>query len=225
MGVVTVHMVPCSGPEALQSTADNLCRMIEKLGGRRDGVFCVDCETYQNVSMGRFQHVLHDSEHPASVFSLLESGLCLVADANFDSLMNKLNPQLFTTKIGTKVECKGPRYQVEDFILKIGTVTIGTSARGLLVECEYQPCAVTASCWELMRELMEPLLGLPLNQPVQYLALRMREIYTPVDTIQQYMEHFNALRKSNPIQGAQAPVSGQIGSQANPNAQTPVSRA
>ncbi|XP_003737793.1 mediator of RNA polymerase II transcription subunit 20-like [Galendromus occidentalis] len=224
MGVVIVHMVPCSGPEALQSTADNLCRMIERIGGQRDGVFCVDCETYFNTSMGRTQHVLHDSEHPASVFSLLESGLCLVADANFDSLMNKLTPQLFTTKMGTKVECKGPRYQVEDFVLKVGTVTIGTSARGLLVECEYQPCPVTASCWELMRELMESLLGVPLNQPGPYLALRMREIYTPVDTIQQYMEHFNVLRKSNPVQAVSAPASGQSGGQTNQNAQTPTSK-
>ncbi|OQR66514.1 mediator of RNA polymerase II transcription subunit 20-like [Tropilaelaps mercedesae] len=197
MGVVSVHMVPCAGPEALQSTAEAVCRLVERQGGRRDGGFCVDCETFLNVPSGRPMHVLHDSEHPASVFSLLESRLCLVADSNFDALMNKLSPQLYSTKIGTKVECKGPRYQTGDFLVKVGTVTVGTSARGVLVECEYQPCAVPASCWDLIRELLEPILGVSLPQPNQYLAPRMNELYAPVDTIQQYMEHFNVLRRTN----------------------------
>lgn len=65
MGVVSVHMVPCSGPEALHSTAEAVCRLVERQGGRREGGFCVDCETFQNVPSGRPLHILHDSERPA----------------------------------------------------------------------------------------------------------------------------------------------------------------
>lgn len=55
-------------------------------------------------------------------------------------------------------------------------------------------------CWELMREFLQGFLGstVPSNPP-PYLANRMQENYTPIDTIHQYLEHFMMFRKSTGI--------------------------
>lgn len=50
-------------------------------------------------------HLLHNSEHPASVFSILETGtkqIALVADLLFDLLILKMTP-VYTSKKQTKV--------------------------------------------------------------------------------------------------------------------------
>lgn len=138
--------------------------------------------------------------------------------------------------------------------MKIGAVSINKSVRGLLVECEYLPCFVASQCWELIRELLEPLLGgfstsnykvffkssqqffdfstnwlmcftgVSINQPNPYLAPRMNELYTPVDTIQQYMDHFNALRRGVANQSLPPSQGGpnSVGSNQNPNQQIKV---
>lgn len=61
-------------------------------------------------------HVLHNSEHPASVFSILDTGskqISLVADSLFDLLILKMTPA-YTSKKQTKVRvalCRTQRAQ------------------------------------------------------------------------------------------------------------------
>lgn len=50
--------------------------------------------------------MLHNSEHPASVFSILDTGakqIALVADSLFDLLILKMTPAAYTSKKQTKV--------------------------------------------------------------------------------------------------------------------------
>lgn len=47
-----------------------------------------------------------------------------------------------------------------------------------------------------MKEFMQGFLGNNIvHSPPQYLQSRMNEIYKPVDTIQQYIDHFNSFRR------------------------------
>lgn len=78
-------------------------------------------------------YVMHNSEYPLSCFALFENGPCLIADANFDVLMVKLKG-FFQNAKGNKIESRGTRYQYCDFLVKVGTVTMGPSARGISVE-------------------------------------------------------------------------------------------
>lgn len=57
--------------------------------------------------------------------------------------------------------------------------------------------------WDLLNEFMQGLLGptIPL-QPPRHLVNRMNEIYTPIDTIYQYLEHFSAYRKITGLRSA-----------------------
>ncbi|XP_047368421.1 mediator of RNA polymerase II transcription subunit 20 isoform X4 [Vespa velutina] len=163
------------------------------------------CKTLQLLTKLRVQrtvHVLHNSEQPASVFALLESGnkiVPLIADGLFDLLMMKMT-SIYTSKKQTKIESKGPRFEIGDFCVKLGSVTMSQNFKGILVEVEYRPCVIPGSAWELLREFLQGFLGSAVsNQAPQYLQNRMNEIYQPMDTIQQYLEHFGQYRKATGV--------------------------
>ncbi|CAN8018243.1 unnamed protein product, partial [Ixodes persulcatus] len=197
----SIHQFPIPEGKSGQQATELLQKRLETLGAVREGVFCVDCETYYsapNISEypSRSVNIIHDTEHPATCFALLDTGLCLVADTTFDMLMLKM-AGIYSPKKSTKMEAKGPRYEVADFLVKVGSVSMGPSFRGILVEVEYLPCVVPSSCWDLMREFLQGFMGTAVQGPPQYLQGRMNELYNPVDTVQQYMDHFNSFRRAS----------------------------
>lgn len=89
----------------------------------------------------RSVHVLHNSENPASVFALLEAAsgnktVALVTDSLFDLLMIKLGTY-YQPRKQTKMESKGPRFEAGDFLVKLGSVTMGATFKGILVEVQH----------------------------------------------------------------------------------------
>ncbi|KAK2713991.1 hypothetical protein QYM36_009770 [Artemia franciscana] len=147
-------------------TIDLLSTRITALGAVKKDIFIVDCETFTqptaipNVAP-RSVNVLHDSEMPVSVFSLLDTGtkiVPLVADSLFDLLMLKMAPW-YVPKKNLKIESKGPRFEAGDFIVKLGSVSMGGHFKGILVEVEYTACCVPQACWDLMKEFIQGFLG------------------------------------------------------------------
>ena len=61
----------------------------------------------------------------------------LIADGLFDLLMMKLT-NIYTSKKQTKIESKGPRFEVGDFCVKLGSVTMSQNFKGVLVEVSQQ---------------------------------------------------------------------------------------
>ncbi|NXU93168.1 MED20 polymerase, partial [Xiphorhynchus elegans] len=138
--VPSVSQVPVAEGKSVQQTVELLARRLEALGAEKQGTFGVDCETYHTAGTigtqgqtGKLMYVMHNSEYPLSCFALFENGPCLVADANFDTLMVKLKG-FFQNAKANKIESRGTRYQYCDFLVKLGTVTMGPSARGISVE-------------------------------------------------------------------------------------------
>lgn len=205
MGVTILQQFPIVDNRTGPSTIELLTKRITALGAVQQGQFLVDCDTYTSVpQLGaqRTVHVLHNSEQPATVFSILETGtktIPLATDGLFDLLMMKMS-SFYQSKKLIKAESKGPRFEIGDFCVKLGSVTVSSNFKGVLVEVEYRPCIVPGMCWELMREFLQGFLGstVPSNPP-PYLANRMQENYTPIDTIHQYLEHFMMFRKSTGI--------------------------
>uniref|UniRef100_A0A1B6CV64 Mediator of RNA polymerase II transcription subunit 20 n=2 Tax=Clastoptera arizonana TaxID=38151 RepID=A0A1B6CV64_9HEMI len=205
MGVTVLQQFPMLENRTGPQTIEFLNKRVLALGAVQSGQFLVDCETYMSVpALGhqRTVHVLHNSEQPASVFSLLETGtktIPLVADGLFDLLMLKMTP-FYMSKKQTKIESKGPRYELGDFCIKLGSVTMNQTFKGVLVEVEYRPCVVPGYCWELLREFLQGFLGSCVQSVIpQYLQNRINDIYQPMDTIHQYLEHFSMYRKSTGI--------------------------
>lgn len=147
MGVTILQQFPIVDNRTGPSTIELLTKRITALGAVQQGQFLVDCETYTSVpQLGaqRTVHVLHNSEQPATVFSMLETGtktIHLSTDGLFDLLMMKMS-SFYQSKKLTKAESKGPRFEIGDFCVKLGSVTVSSNFKGVLVEVEYRPCIV-----------------------------------------------------------------------------------
>ncbi|XP_058799798.1 mediator of RNA polymerase II transcription subunit 20 isoform X2 [Phymastichus coffea] len=204
MGVVVLYQYPMTENRTGPQTIEFLTKRIVALGAVQSGQYLVDCDTWSSIpQLGhpRTVHILHNSEQPASVFAVLESGnkvVPLIADGLFDLLMIKLNTIYQNRK--QKMECKGPRFELGDFLVKLGSVTMTQNFKGVLVEVEYRPCVVASGCLELIREFVHGFLGnVASNQVPQYLQNRVNDIYQPMDTIHQYLDHFGQYRKATTV--------------------------
>ncbi|CAG0879534.1 unnamed protein product [Cyprideis torosa] len=132
-------------------------------------------------SQQKILHVIHNSEQPASVFGVLETGtkhICVVADYIFQVLLMKITGTLSggakpKADSNTKIESRGQRFEAGDFIVKLGMVTMGTNFKGIIVEVEYQPCWLPKACYNLMKEFIQSFMGscVP-NNPPPYLQVR-----------------------------------------------------
>ena len=121
-------------------------RRITNLGCSETGQFQVDCETYHSSpnlvvpgqGSGQVQkilHVLHNSEYPATVFSVLEpqpgvktqptqlqspaNRITFTTDYLFDLLLLKLSSVYEKNKQNQKIVSKGNRYEIGDFVVKV----------------------------------------------------------------------------------------------------------
>lgn len=233
MGVTVLHAYPVPSDKTAPQVVELIKRRITNLGCSETGQFQVDCETYHSSpnlvvpgqGSGQVQkilHVLHNSEYPATVFSVLEpqpgvktqptqlqspaNRITFTTDYLFDLLLLKLSSVYEKNKQNQKIVSKGNRYEIGDFVVKLGIVSVTGSVKGILVEVEYLPCLVVQSCWSLIIEFMRGFLGdvVP-NQMPSYHKSRMDMvnpsmhrimIYTPENTINQYLEHFMMFRRS-----------------------------
>ncbi|XP_062550500.1 mediator of RNA polymerase II transcription subunit 20 [Armigeres subalbatus] len=209
MGVTILQPYPVENKSGAQ-TIEFLVKRVLALGAIQTGHFLVDCETYTSIPQigaTKTVHILHNSEQPASVFSILDTGtkqIPLVTDGLFDLLMTRISP-VYTSKKQTKIESKGPRFEFGDFLIKLGSVTMSQNFKGVLVEVEYRPCLVASSCWQLMLEFLQGFLGSNVSNTIpSYFSQRINinsnhtkanDIYQPIDTINQYLEHFTNYRK------------------------------
>ncbi|KAL5274822.1 MED20 family protein [Megaselia abdita] len=166
-------------------------------------------------------HILHNSEFPASTFSILDTGakhIPLVADNLFDLLMIKIG-NVYTQKKQPSIESKGPRFEYGDFLIKLGSVTMNGNFKGILIEFEYRPCIVFLNCWELMRELIQGFLGISISSTYPqffqqqtlisgHQSLKQNDSFQAIDTINQYLEHFINYRKQTTSIGGSTQITG-----------------
>lgn len=73
----------------------------------------------------------------------------------------------------------------------------------LLSQVEYGPCVVASDCWSLLLEFLQSFLGSHAPGAPTVFGNRHDAVYGPADTMIQYMELFNKIRKQQ-----QVPVAG-----------------
>ncbi|MCL4129992.1 UNVERIFIED_CONTAM: hypothetical protein GTU68_060801 [Idotea baltica] len=104
---------------------------------------------------------------------------------------------MYQSKKNLKIESKGYRFEIGDFLVKVGSVTMSNGQyKGILVEVEYLPCLVPDQCWTVLKEFMQSFMGScgPTEAP-KYIQNRFHELYRPQDTVLQYLEKFNEFRE------------------------------
>lgn len=73
----------------------------------------------------------------------------------------------------------------------------------LCPQVEYGPCVVASDCWSLLLEFLQSFLGSHTPGAPAVFGNRHDVVYGPADTMVQYMELFNKIRKQQ-----QVPVAG-----------------
>ncbi|KAJ8872684.1 hypothetical protein PR048_026297 [Dryococelus australis] len=146
----------------------------------------------------RTVHVLHNSEQPASVFSILDTGtktISLVADGLFDLLMMKMT-SMYTSKKQTKIESKGPRFEIGDFCVKLGSVTMSQNFKGVLVEVRHSCFFLISNCVTLDKNFLRAFLKFLACSVILCRVAKQQptEKLGKYRLIQQYLRHLNNKR-------------------------------
>ena len=216
MGVSCVHSLTIPSGKSGQQVIESINKRLESFGAQKCGQFSVDSDTYYSVNQmtgqtpegsdstvttpggqtSRVLNVFHCSEYPMSCFGLLDTGTSLVADSTFDLILLNLSAN-YSNKKMNRIEVRGQKWSLHDFCVRIGSCSLGPSLKGVLLEIEYKPSVVANHCWDLIKELAQSLCGSGISVANQWMASRMNEMYSPMDTIKQYNYHFNQLRKAN----------------------------
>lgn len=218
MGVTVLY--PYRIPEGVTGAqaVEKLNRRLLTLGAVNTGQFLVDCETYLTVpqqGQPKMVHVFHNTDYPVTTFSLLDTGtgkiIPLISDNIFDLVIIKMTAPNANKK-QTRIEAKGARFEYSDFVIKLGSVTVLENFKGILIEFEYRACMVLSLCWELLREMMELVMGVKVSKDYpsyfnpqtlvnamgqQHVHAKQNDIYEVMDTINQYLEHFTSYRKQS----------------------------
>ena len=96
-------------------------------------LFVIRVVFYFFLAQNKTLHTIYNSEYPASRFGLFEDGPFLVTDMMLTSFLSKLE-QFWQPKKGGKIESKGNRYELGDFVIKVGIVTVGPNTKGVAIE-------------------------------------------------------------------------------------------
>ena len=80
-------------------------------------------------------HMLHSSEYPRTTFAVLDSNNCIVADSSLDAIFANLRQYYAPSlKKAQKIDVKGYNFNMQKYILKFGSIAIGSTNRGIIVE-------------------------------------------------------------------------------------------
>lgn len=198
-------------PEGYNPTQamDTLQKKVELLSGRSLGAWSIDCETLQStpaLSAGGPQkliHMLHNTEYPITTFAVLDSMTCIVAESSLDAIfMNLRHFYAPSVKKGQKIEVKGYHFELKDYLVKFGSIAIGSTNRGIVVEVEDTANEMVPKCWEPLTEFVKGLLDYSSDNivPPHFSSVSNRQ-YRASDRMIHYAHIFTQLRKPGMVSG------------------------
>ncbi|VDM50305.1 unnamed protein product [Toxocara canis] len=185
-------------------SAKSIERAIEGQGAERVGVFSVDSTPYKpsdNVH-GAINNVfiLHHSHYPHSTFTIAPTErqvkMCprAVSDRGFDLILSKLSSGL-VQDIAGKFEVSGSEFVLKDFMIRVGNATMGVVSKGVIVEVEYAASCVASQCMAMLSEFVAMFFPDRAESKPPVLQKIQPEPYSALDTLNQYLDIFQAMRK------------------------------
>lgn len=197
MGVTLVLSYPIPENKSCQQVLESLYKLMDILNAKKCGSYRVDCETFisaPGIQPAKTLQTFHDTDKPLTTFALIDNGQHhLAADsANFDIIVQTYFNQLYSSKKSQKIECNGTKFELceADFVIRMGQVMLEHSLKGITIEIEYAPCLVPSNCWDIISQVAHNFL--PSHQIPPPPSC---ETFHPIDTIKQYQQVFNTLRK------------------------------
>ncbi|KAF3153968.1 hypothetical protein EYR41_006181 [Orbilia oligospora] len=148
----------------------------------------------QTPPQTRYMQYLDLSFHPGKRFCLVDKSIVTI-DPDFEHILTAKLQGLWSMRLTLKAE--GNILELEDFKIKIATLSQGSVIKGVLMEVEYIPCAYLEQGEGVIRDFIEQL-ELPNGPNVRY-YFSQAPVVTPyendeprefsiLDTGMQYME-------------------------------------
>lgn len=188
-----------------ERSQNSIEQLIESGGGTKLGLFVVDSSSYRPVDQSFISicqlNVLHHSNFPESTFSMAamsdsKAWPRSICDRGFDLILSKLSGGLQIDPSG-KFDATGTEYSFKDFRIRIGTVTQGGSVKGVIVEVEYTPTWVVSQASTILSEFVAMFFPEHSASKPEALTKQTPELYSALDTLNQYQQIFNRMRKKN----------------------------
>lgn len=89
----------------------------------------------------------------------------------------------------------GPEYTLHDFIIRAGNATMGVVSKGVIIEVEYAASCVANQCGPFLQEFVNTFFPDRTNERPVILQKTQPEPYSALDTLHQYLEIFQSMRK------------------------------
>ncbi|KAF3915368.1 hypothetical protein AA313_de0206576 [Arthrobotrys entomopaga] len=145
------------------------------------------------VDQPRFMQYLDLSHHPGKRFCLVDKTI-VTLDPDFDQILTSKLQSLWGMRQTLKADGSG--FDLEDFRIKVATLTQGSMLKGVLVEVEYLPASTIEQGEPVIRDFIDQL-ELPSGANVRlYFSQAVRSgdkegeerEFSVLDTGMQYME-------------------------------------
>ena len=145
---------------------------------------------------------------------------CIVAENTLDAIfMNLRHFYAPSAKKGQKIEVKGYHFQLKELVIKFGSIAMGSTNRGIVVEviksfmllpliptpCHHLPLSppqtedgttdVVGNCWESLTEFVKGLLGYSSAIVPPHFSTVSNRPYRASDRMIHYAHIFTQLRK------------------------------
>ncbi|KAM9969039.1 hypothetical protein ACTFIW_000122 [Dictyostelium discoideum] len=148
-----------------------MTKRIEFLGGVKVSTGTINCSLYlervpdgSNLIPREFHLLLYD-EKPKKCFTVCRDTI-VETDREMVSILEKTN----SYKKRQTTEALISKYELGDFIIRVGPIVFRTEIRGILVEVEYTACSTPVTspfnCTKLLSEFINGNLG-PFPEPIQ----------------------------------------------------------
>ncbi|KAF3938340.1 hypothetical protein ABW19_dt0210407 [Dactylella cylindrospora] len=144
-----------------------------------------------SASQPRFMQYLDLSHHPGKKFCLVDKTIVTI-DAEFEQILVGKLQGLWGMRQTLKAE--GNAYDLEDFRIRIATLSQGSMIKGVLVEVEYLPCSYVEQGEVVIRDFIDqlelpqgPTVKLYFSQAARVEGDESKE-FSVLDTGMQYME-------------------------------------
>ncbi|KAF3906548.1 hypothetical protein ABW20_dc0107711 [Dactylellina cionopaga] len=143
------------------------------------------------TSQPRFMQYLDLSHHPGKRFCLVDKTIVTI-DPEFEQILTSKLQGLWAMRQTLKAEGSG--FELEDFRIRIATLSQGSVIKGVLVEVEYLPCSNLSQGEAVIRDFLDQLelpsganVRLYFSQAARAEGDEARE-FSILDTGMQYME-------------------------------------
>jgi len=198
MGVAYVLQWNPTESQSPSQAMDALHTHLTNLQAKKISTWCIDCEQYASTNMSgvankSFQ-LIHTTDAEQLSFAITDQGNAIVAERSFDTILTKLMDCYLPNKL-TKIEAKGTKWEIGDFLIKTGNVFLGPSLKSLVLEVEYMPSVLAREAQPLLQEFLGIIASDIIPIPDSLTISTVSVFYQPSDTIAQYVRVFNDCRR------------------------------